>query len=161
MFEFIGRYFWVICIAFTVFNFKRAQPDQHSSSSAFDPRVNELVILKRRALVVNLIPWVVMGAGILIGGVPSVWQYFRPQDLNPYVWAWYASIFALACTFAFWVIFRGGAEKAIALKLVRINFFGWDVQLTQRWMKVYAAISPVFIALWIFFAWHLDAQVPK
>jgi len=161
MFTFIGRYFWLLCIVLAVYNFARPQPGDERSTSGFGPGVEELAILRRRILFANLVPWLVMGIGILLGGVPNIWHYFRPQDLNPYVWAWYLSGFALACVFAFWVIFRGGAENAIKVRLVQFNLFGKDVQPTQRWIKLYAAFSPLFIVLWIIFAWHLNAQVPK
>jgi hypothetical protein len=30
------------------------------------------------------IPWIVMGIGLMVGGVPSMFHFFRPRDGNPY-----------------------------------------------------------------------------
>lgn len=105
-------------------------------------------------------PWLVMGVGIVFGGVPGLWNYLRPQDLNPYVWAWYLSVFGLACGFAYWVIFRDGAQRAVELHLTQVVFFASPMQMSEQWMKVSAVIRPVCIVFWIWLAWHMDARVP-
>ena len=56
------------------------------------------------------IPWMVMGIGCTVGGIPSVWHYFRPRDGNPYVLAWFGSVFFLWVFGTFWLFFRDGAE---------------------------------------------------
>ncbi|MGO9804182.1 MAG: hypothetical protein ACLPTM_02815 [Steroidobacteraceae bacterium] len=155
----ISRYFWVVCIAVTLFNFWRGRSGK--SAGAATPVLAEDDSTRGRILAAMIAPWVVMGFGIIFGGVPGVWNYFRPQDLNPYVWAWYLCIFLISCAFAYWVFLADGAKKAVELRLVQAYFFGRQAQVTERWIKLYAAASPLFVILWIWFAWHLDAPIPK
>jgi hypothetical protein len=159
MFDLISRYFWVLCIAATLLNFRRSRAGQPSAAET--PVPTEDGTVRGRVLASMIAPWVVMGFGIIFGGVPGVWNYFRPQDLNPYVWAWYLSVFLLSCGLAYWVLFAGGAKKAVELRLVQASFFGRQVQVSERWMKIYAATGPLFLILWVWFAWHLDAPIPR
>jgi hypothetical protein len=56
------------------------------------------------------LPWLVMGTGIAIGGVPSVFHYFRPREGGPFVHAWYASLVFVLLAGTHWVFRLGGAE---------------------------------------------------
>lgn len=56
------------------------------------------------------LPWVIMGIGCTVGGIPSVWHYFRPRDGNPYVLAWFGSVFFLWVLGTFWLFLKSGAE---------------------------------------------------
>jgi hypothetical protein len=55
------------------------------------------------------VPWLVMGMGAVIGGLPSV-AYFDPAN-GPWVLAWYASILAIYALLGHWIFLRGGAEE--------------------------------------------------
>ena len=59
------------------------------------------------------LPWIVMGAGILFGGVPSMDYYFRPQDGNPFVIAVFISVFFLWVLGTYWLFLKSGAEFLI------------------------------------------------
>jgi len=68
--------------------------------------------LIRGWLLYGNLPWIVMGAGIVFGGVPSIFHYFDPRN-GPYVIAFYVTVVALWILTAFWVFVRGGAEALI------------------------------------------------
>jgi len=53
-----------------------------------------------------------MGAGILFGGVPSVFHYLNPRN-GPFVIAFWAAVVALWIATFYWLFFRGGAEDLI------------------------------------------------
>jgi hypothetical protein len=59
------------------------------------------------------LPWVVMGAGILFGGVPSTMHYFNPRN-GPFVIAFYVTVVLLWIATFYWIFFRRGAEDLIA-----------------------------------------------
>jgi hypothetical protein len=158
MFDFLGKYFWAIAIALTLLNYRWKTANLPRPSNGDSP--DNGLLLYRRAVGLMIAPWLIMGVGILFGGVPGVWNYFRPQDLNPYVWAWYLCLFMLACGFAYWVLFRGGARRAVELQLAQVVFLGKPMQMSEQWIRVYAAVSPLFIILWVWLVWHMDARVP-
>jgi hypothetical protein len=159
-FEFIGRYFWLICIGVTLIKdrISRAQV----VGVPIDPETQHAISIARaRVRWGMLAPWLVMGAGIMFGHVPGVWSYFKPQEMNPYVWAWYATIFAMAVAFAWWVFLGDGALRAVQLGIVNMVFFGRRVNITERWVKIYAAIGPPFVVLWVYLAWSTNVPSLK
>jgi hypothetical protein len=109
-FTLMSDYFWLIAITVTVINWamfrKRAQ-----KYITDNPTLREgYQALFRGYLIWMNVPWVVMGLGSMVGGAPSVWHYFRPQDGNPYVLTWFATLFLLWILGTYWLFFRGGAE---------------------------------------------------
>src|SRR6266480_2745694 len=40
------------------------------------------------------LPWIVMGVGLELGGLPSIFSYFRPRDGNPFVLAFFGVVIA-------------------------------------------------------------------
>jgi hypothetical protein len=109
--DFISRYFWLMAIGATAANWVifRKSAQKHIAEN---PQLQEgYAALLRGYLVWMNIPWLVMGVGCTVGGVPSVWHYFRPSDGNPYVLAWFGSVFLLWLLGTFWLFFREGAEK--------------------------------------------------
>ncbi len=116
--------------------------------------------LMRQFAGIGVLPWLVMGWGVLVGGVPGVWSYFRPQDGNPYVWAWLASIFALSVANAVWVLAFDGARKMVEFELT--SLFGGRRRLaTPPWVvRVMAGIGPFFVVAWIWAVSHMNAPIP-
>jgi hypothetical protein len=112
-FFFISKFFWAICIVLGFANaaIYRFRAGPHIQAH---PELAE----GYRAIIKGLvgwtsIPWVVMGIGCVFGGVPSVFHYFRPQDGNPYVLAFFASILLICLMGTNWLLFRGGAEMLV------------------------------------------------
>jgi hypothetical protein len=141
-----------------------------ASKDATDPRASaEAVALRRWLAVGSALPWVVMGWAILIGGVPNLWYFFRPQDRNPYVLAWFASIFAIAAYFGFWVFVLGGAEKVVVLQPVELKWYrrGFrgssqgTVELAVGRVKLFAAIGPIWMAFCTYIMSVMDTPLPK
>jgi hypothetical protein len=169
LFSIMGRYFWLLCLAVTAYNYLVGARSLSASEPA-DPRASaDAVTLRRWFAVASAVPWIVMGWGIVIGGVPNVWYFFRPQDRNPYVWAWFTSILILALYFAYWVFLRGGAQKVVLLKPFEIHWYlsGFrattrgTMALTEGRVKFYAAMGPIWIAAWIWLMSWMDVSPPK
>ena len=158
MFDFLDKYFWVIAAGVTLLNFRRHAINPSGKSNG-NGSLDDAV-LYRRAQAALIAPWLVMGIGIIFGGVPGVQNYFRPQDLNPYVWAWYCCVFVLSCVFAYWAILRDGASRAIKLRLVQFPVSGKQMQMSERQMKIFAGVGPFFVVLWICLVWYLNVPLP-
>jgi hypothetical protein len=169
LFNILGRYFWALGLCVTAYHYvvsTRALASRDPTDIRASPAA---IALRRWFAVASALPWVVMGWAILIGGVPNIWYFFRPQDRNPYVLAWFAALFILAFGFAFWVFFLEGAEKVVVLRPVefkwyRTGFKGTTqgtVELTVGRVKLFAAIGPLWIAAWTWLVTWMDAPVPK
>lgn len=165
----IGRYFWALALLITAYQYA-AGMRLLRSYDATDPRASPAAIaLRRQFAVLGSVPWAIMGWGILAGGVPNVWYFFRPQDGNPYVLAWIGSIFVLAFGFAFWVFMLDGAQKVVVLKPIELKWYRTGfrrttqgtVQLTVGRVKLFAALAPFWVALWTWLVWSIDAPLPK
>jgi hypothetical protein len=103
------RYAWVLFIAVTCAN-GAIWWSRGKREIARHPELAEgYRSLLRGWLVFGNLPWLVMGAGILLGGVPGVFEYFNPRN-GPFVIAWYVTVVALWFATVFWIFLRGGAE---------------------------------------------------
>ena len=151
MLDIWGRYFWLIALAVSLVNavwvWMRSRAEV-----ARDPDLGagyaKLVI---GYLTVANLPWFVMGYGIVIGGVPSLWYYFRPQDGDPYVLMWFASILVLWALGTAWVYAWGGAEM-LARHPATFNFRAYAS--SARFIKAIWAIGLIggimgFVGMWL------------
>lgn len=122
MFHLIERYLWIIGLLFAFLN-NYSLRSQAKQRTALHP---ELVENYRRYVLGDLIfysaPWLVMGIGILIGGVPSVFDFLKPCSGNPFVIAFHLTVILLVVGVACWVWFWGGAQGLIKIVEVRSPF---------------------------------------
>ena len=106
----LTKWLWILFIVVTFFNagIYRFRAERHIREN---PDLAEgYSILIRGLLIWGNIPWVVMGAGCIFGGVPSVFHFFRPGEGNPFVLAFFGSVFLLWVLGTYWLLFRGGAD---------------------------------------------------
>ncbi|MFP3944342.1 MAG: hypothetical protein ACLFWF_10635 [Alphaproteobacteria bacterium] len=57
------------------------------------------------------IPWMIMGAGILMGDARDLIDFFKPAEGLPSVTAFYVSRFAFDVALGYWLYFRDGFTK--------------------------------------------------
>lgn len=109
----IFRHAWIFFVLITCANgaiwWYRAQ-SKIAENPTLEPGYRRLI---RSWFVYGNLPWLVMGAGILFGGVPSVFHYFNPRN-GPFVIAFYVTVVALWIATFYWMFFRGGAEDLLA-----------------------------------------------
>lgn len=109
----ILRHAWIIFVVVTFANgaiwWYRAKPFIEKEPT-LESGYRRLI---RYWLVYGNLPWLVMGAGILFGGVPSVFHYFNPRN-GSFVIAFYVTVVALWIATFYWLFFRGGAEDLIS-----------------------------------------------
>ena len=74
------RYFWVLAIITTGVNgavwWHRAQP-HIASNPKLEASYRRLI---HGLLVFGNVPWIVMGLGITVGGVPTVFHFMNPRN---------------------------------------------------------------------------------
>lgn len=103
------------------------------------------------------VPWFVMGFGQMYGGV-NVWQYLRPQDLNPYVLLFFGVVFFESVFLALWVCSRDGVSEIV--KFLALGFgLNIDRELVELYIKIVAVLSPFFVVLCVIFVAAIDAPV--
>ena len=158
-FDLIGHWFWVACLAINVVNYRRASGLARQKFAADPQHAATAERLLRRFAALAAVPWLVMGAGVLFGGVPGVWNYFRPQDGDPFVIAWIASAFLLSVAFAVWVFAFDGATKMVDSCATAI-FGGRGAPTTPRGVRWMAAIGPFFTLLWVWLVVTMNAPLP-
>ncbi len=56
------------------------------------------------------LPWIVMGVGLELGGLSSIFSFFRPRDGNPFVLAFFLVVIELWILGFWWLFFARGAE---------------------------------------------------
>ncbi len=106
----IGKWSWLALIAVSFINAAYIKATTRTLVREKPELADSYRTIIRGHLIWGNIPWVIMGAGILIGKVPTIFHYFRPRDGNPFVIAFFVSIFVLWVLGTYWLIFRGGAN---------------------------------------------------
>lgn len=149
--DFISTHFWAIALVVNVINaviFRARAAEDIESKPELAESYPRLI---RGFLFWASLPWIVMGTGILVGGVPTVWHYFRPQDLNPWVWSWFGTMALLWAAGSYWVVLRDGADT-----LVRHRAILRTPISDPRLIKLFTAGSILWLAGFIAFLWNMD-----
>jgi hypothetical protein len=151
----IFRYFWLIALAVTFVNAviwrRRAQPFLQKHPD----REEGVRVILRGWVTFLSIPWVVMGIGIVLGGVPGVFSYFSPRTGGPFVLAWWGSNFVLWLLAGFWLFAMDGAEKLIKYN-APLNLRTENPSM----VKLYFVISVIAGAIAFTLLWRGFFEVP-
>jgi len=109
----VFRHGWALLILVTCINgavwWRKGQPSI-AADPTLAPGYRRLI---RSWLILMNLPWLVMGAGIVFGGVPTIFNYFDPRS-GPFVIAFYVTAVAVWIVLFYWLFFRSGAEALIA-----------------------------------------------
>jgi hypothetical protein len=131
----VGRYAWLIFLMGTA-GFLWPSPrlrDRLTNDAAFAEADR---IIRRKAFLWMSAPWVMMGFGELIGGVPSFWRFFDPRHGGPWVLAFFLSVFAVWIASAYWIFTRDGASAIVDHQLVAAHGTRKLVELTPKRVKL-------------------------
>lgn len=153
IFHFISKYFWLIALGFAALNYAKAKRGlvavAPSQAASLGHEHSEGEVLLKRLAIGFALPWAMMGVGQLSGSTPTVWNYFRPQDGNPFVIAWFALNFATSCLYAWWVLFGSGASKMRTFNLVGVFGQHTETPPSTFSIKAFALLGPLVITLWL------------
>jgi hypothetical protein len=100
------------------------------------------------------LPWIVMGIGLELGGLPSVFSYFRPRDGNPFVLAFFFVVFALWILGFWWLFFARGAEFLVEYPGALHGF-----PHSPTFMRVSFCLGVVGGIVGVLFMWFSDIPV--
>ena len=170
-FKIVGRYFWLVCLGRSAYQYFMGLRSL-ASKDPTDPRTSaEAVVLRRWFVVISDLPWIVMGWGIMVGGVPNIWYFLQPRSGNPYrAFGVVLPAFSRSlCGSRSGCFFFEGAEKVVVLqpfeiKWHRTGFRGTTrgiVKLTVGRVKLFTAIGPFWIAFCTYLMSVIDAPLPK
>jgi hypothetical protein len=104
------RHQWLLFLAVNVWNAISLHKKSRPIIEARPELADGYRTLVRGMVFWGGLPWVVMGVGLELGGVPSPFSYFRPQDGNPFVLALIGVAVAEWLIGFDWIFRRGGAE---------------------------------------------------
>jgi hypothetical protein len=113
IFRLLSRWFWLVLIGVTCLNaldFRRRANQFIKARPELEPGYRTLT---KGFLLWGNLPWIIMGAGIVFGAVPSVFSYFRPRDGNPFVLAFFFIVFLEWILGTYWLLFLGGAQMVV------------------------------------------------
>jgi hypothetical protein len=157
-FQLFTRYFWAIAIGISLINYMVGRRRILAESGLGEIRQSETLGLFGRLYLLSDVPWLVMGWGVLFGGVPSVFSYFRPQDHNPYVTCWYGSLLLLAVVNALWIMLADGAHRVQELQQLGVFGLRQKNSATPEWaIKLLAVLGPVFVLIWVCWVQFVNA----
>jgi len=130
---FLLKYAWLLFIVNTCVNaaiWRHRGRKEIAANPRLEPGYKRLI---RGWLVLFNTPFLLMGAGILMGSVPTVFGYFNLHG-GPFVIAFWITIVAGWAVLLRW-LFRGGAEELVA----HPGLLNGDLQ--PRLVKMYAVLA--------------------
>lgn len=108
--KFVFKNFWLLCIVVTLMNafyFKFRARSLVKDNPDLEEGYNKVFW---GTLIFAGIPWLVMGIGTTIGGIPTLFHFFRLRDGNPYVIAYHFTIVVIWILTVIWIYFKDGAN---------------------------------------------------
>jgi hypothetical protein len=108
------RYAWVLLLANGYLNVCLARWRVKDTIASYPELADGYRRLTRGFGILYALPWVVMGLGCTVGGVPTVFHFLSsPVAAGPFVWAWWLNLYAELAWLAWWVVWGGGAEALV------------------------------------------------
>lgn len=141
--QLFDHWFWLLCLAPMLYLACRGESDYAPAGVDYLRRA----VYQRRATLIATLPFFVMGAGEILGGVPAASSYLRPQDGNPWVLAWYATLLALTLLYIGWVFLAGGARTVSDYMLIGPIGRPGRPRITEREVKALAVRVPIWYAI--------------
>ena len=147
--ELVFKHFWIACIAVVFANaavwWSRSREHRERDPSLTDQYRSVL----RGFVVWGNIPWLIMGLGIVVGGVPSVFAFLDPRSSNPYVIGWFGSLLLLWALGTYWLFLCNGAEQLSRLPGILQPPFDTPTGIKTLWFLCVLA-GLVAVAGWWF-----------
>ena len=150
----IFKYLWIGFIAVTLLNgliiFIRSKT-YTKNNKELEEGYKKIVFY---FITLGNIPWLIMGIGIVLGYTNTIFDYFRPKDLNSIVLLFHvATLILLLVTFN-WAFYRGGAEF-----LERHKIFGTDDNRGAKEIKAYLGLMIAGGLIAMIAMWAIDVPV--
>ena len=112
-FDLISKHFWIMFIVVTFINAfimkfreKKHIAENPNLKDGYDTIFKGIIIWGN-------IPWIIMGACIAMGKVPSMFHFFDIRGGNPYVLTFIGSIITIWLLGSRWLFFKSGAQMLV------------------------------------------------
>lgn len=157
MFEFLFRHFWLLALGIGILNYflikKNVRPyieEDPSREPGYEQYLSYLLLFL-------VLPWVIVGAGILSGELNTVFDLLNPRNGHWIVKSVWVLIGSLFIGHAVWVFAGSGAEfYENHPGLLRINIPGIDPMHPTakqiRWVWAFMTLIAVVLFLTFFFS---------
>jgi hypothetical protein len=149
------KYFWALLIAVNCFS------AVWMSFYMKEASVKERLKMMLGSAFWQNVPWIVMGIGSTIGGVPTFFHFFRPKDGNPFVLAWWASVAAVFIIGSYWIFIGQGAAKLAKHGVITIRFIRKPpTVLGETGIKLYFLLFLITVLIIGITVWVGDVTIP-
>lgn len=108
--EFIFKHFWIMFIVTTLINaviYKFRFKQYYETNPELEDGYKKII---KAFMIYGNIPWIIMGLGMLVGSTSSIFDYFNPRGLNPFVLLFHIALIYIYIITIKYVYFNGGAE---------------------------------------------------
>jgi hypothetical protein len=107
------------------------------------------------------VTWIIMGIGFIIGGVPSIWNYLRPRDGNPFVLVWWTSVLALYIIGSYWIFLGQGAAKLAKAGVIQYRSAGKTMTVSsEKGIKLIFLLNLAGVIIFAAVVWFVNIPLP-
>ena len=150
----IFRHAWLLLVLTTCAqgaSWWRTAKRKIAQDPALGPEYRRLI---KSFLIYENLPWLVMGAGIVSGAVPSTLHYLNPRN-GPFVVAFFVVLVVLGIAQFYWLFFQQGAEVLVA----HPGLFALTFKRPWALKALYLLCLP-FVFLALFLMIFANIQIP-
>ena len=159
---FIIKYFWILFIVLPLLNavlikrrVKQYIIEKPELESGYDSYIKYSIIF-------GIIPALIIGIAILTQSVGSMFDFFQPRKLNPYVLAFHFCVVIYWILSIRWVYFNKGAEFLEEHPgLIVKNSFGKRSNVTAKEVKIFFPLMLLGGVIGEVMMWNMNFPIPK
>ena len=161
--EMLFKHGWLFFIIATVYNayllkssLKNYILDKPEREEGYNKIIKAIVIYGN-------IPWVIIAIGNLSGLTNSIFDYFRPKEMNPIVLLFHAVIFLFWVLSIWWIYFKGGVSflQNHPGILKKKAFFSGRTDMTAEEIKTMLPLMLLGGIVGMLMMWVIDIPVLK
>mgnify|MGYP001156575483 FL=1 len=158
----IFKYFWVLFIVTPLLNaifIKRRVQKYIIEKPELEDGYNMYI---KNSIFLGVIPAVIMGIAILSQSVESMFDFFQPRKLNPYVLAFHTCVVIYWILSIRWIYFNKGAEFLEEHPgLIVKNSFGKTSNVTAKEVKIFFPLMLLGGVIGEVMMWNMNFSIPK
>lgn len=160
--EIVFKNIWVLFILVTIFNVFTFKKKTAKLVLVNPEKENGYQMIIKNMIFFGFIPWLIIGFGNTFGTTNSVFDYFQPAKLNPYVLLFHFSILIIWILLVRFVFFKNGAkflENHPGLIVIN-NFGSVNENPSEKTIKMITVLALMGGIIGMIVMWVVEIPIP-
>lgn len=160
--EILFNYVWMLIILVTILNISILKKRVTKYIEEKPEREKGYDLIFKNYLIYGLIPFIIMGIGSITGQTKSIFDYFQPAKLNPFVLLFHLSVIITWLMMIWFIFFKNGAQFLEEHPgLVHFKSPGYyNDRLSAKSIKIFTVLALAGGAIGMILMWNINFNIP-